>query len=167
MTDHDALRAIAAAVAFPDVHGVRHGAQWPPTTKATLPPREAGDDRAWVPRANCRGMDPDLFHPERGDNGTNIANAKAVCQGCEVRSECLEFAIAHREKIGIWGGTTPKERRAIISERGLPETLPQPIEHGTWQGYVAEIRRGIPTCSLCRHAHAAYRSSRRAHKETP
>ena len=71
-------------------------------------------DQTWRLRANCRGLDPDLFHPEQGESADQ---AKAVCRGCVVRSECLDYAIANSERSGIWGGCGEKERRAIRRAR--------------------------------------------------
>jgi WhiB family transcriptional regulator, redox-sensing transcriptional regulator len=73
-----------------------------------------GLDRSWETRANCRGVDPDLFFPERG---ASAEEAKAVCQGCAVRAECLEYALAAGENLGIWGGTNARQRRAIRRQR--------------------------------------------------
>ena len=74
------------------------------------------DDRSWQARANCLGVDPDLFFPERG---ASTREAKEVCRGCEVRMECLEYALIHGEKFGIWGGLSERERRRIRRQRGL------------------------------------------------
>jgi WhiB family redox-sensing transcriptional regulator len=77
----------------------------------------AGDDgRRWQERANCLGVDPDLFFPERG---ASTREAKAVCRGCEVRGECLEYALDHGEKFGIWGGLSERERRRVRRQRAL------------------------------------------------
>ena len=73
----------------------------------------------WRDHANCRGLDPDLFYPERG---ASTREAKAVCQGCVVREECLEFALRRGEKFGIWGGTSERERRRIRKARRLART---------------------------------------------
>jgi len=54
-------------------------------------------DRAWQDQANCLGVDPDLFFPERG---ASTREAKEVCRGCVVRGECLEYALANGEKFG-------------------------------------------------------------------
>ena len=59
------------------------------------------DDRSWQDRANCLGVDPDLFFPERG---ASTREAKEVCRGCVVRMDCLEYALVNGEKFGIWGG---------------------------------------------------------------
>lgn len=62
----------------------------------------------WVDRANCSGLDPDLFFPEVGETS---AVAKRVCATCVVRTNCLAYAIEHKIKQGIWGGQSPKDRR--------------------------------------------------------
>ncbi|MEA2716854.1 MAG: WhiB family transcriptional regulator, redox-sensing transcriptional regulator [Actinomycetota bacterium] len=71
-------------------------------------------DRTWQWQANCLGVDPDLFFPERG---ASTREAKAVCRGCVVRTECLEYALINGEKFGIWGGLSERERRRIRRER--------------------------------------------------
>ena len=75
-----------------------------------------GEDRRWQERANCLGVDPDLFFPERG---ASTKEAKAVCNSCEVRLDCLEYALRHGEKFGIWGGMSERERRRIRRQRAL------------------------------------------------
>ena len=75
-----------------------------------------GEEPSWQDYANCLGVDPDLFFPERG---ASTREAKVVCRGCVVREECLEYAITHSEKFGIWGGLSERERRRIRRERAL------------------------------------------------
>ena len=65
-------------------------------------PISDSEEPSWQDYANCLGVDPDLFFPERG---ASTREAKEVCRGCVVREECLEYAITHSEKFGIWGGT--------------------------------------------------------------
>ena len=74
------------------------------------------EERRWQEQANCLGVDPDLFFPERG---ASTKEAKAVCRGCEVRAECLEYALCHGEKFGIWGGLSERERRRVRRQRAL------------------------------------------------
>ncbi len=74
------------------------------------------DGNRWQERANCLGVDPDLFFPERG---ASTREAKGVCRGCEVRIECLEYALAQGEKFGIWGGLSERERRRVRRQRAL------------------------------------------------
>ena len=72
--------------------------------------------RSWQSKANCLGVDPELFFPERG---ASTREAKEVCRGCVVQSECLEYAIAHGEKFGIWGGLSERERRKVRRSRSI------------------------------------------------
>jgi WhiB family redox-sensing transcriptional regulator len=73
-------------------------------------------EKGWQARANCMGVDPDLFFPERG---SSTREAKEVCRGCVVQEDCLEFAIANGEKFGIWGGMSERERRRVRRARVL------------------------------------------------
>jgi WhiB family redox-sensing transcriptional regulator len=64
----------------------------------------------WAAQAACRGRDPRLWFPHRGDT-VSIAVAKAVCATCPVRAECLGEALAAPfDASGIWGGMTANER---------------------------------------------------------
>lgn len=74
------------------------------------------EERRWQERANCLGVDPDLFFPERG---ASTKEAKSVCGRCEVKGECLEYALSNGEKFGIWGGLSERERRRVRRERAL------------------------------------------------
>src|SRR5688572_25701205 len=74
------------------------------------------DDKSWQDYANCLGVDPDLFFPERG---ASTREAKEVCRGCVVREDCLEYALVNGEKFGIWGGMSERERRRLRRQRAL------------------------------------------------
>ncbi len=65
---------------------------------------------SWQERALCAQTDPESFFPEKGGS---TREAKKVCTGCDVRSECLEYALAHDERFGIWGGLSERERRRL------------------------------------------------------
>ncbi len=82
--------------------------------------QRADPNSRWQERANCLGVDPDLFFPERG---ASTREAKGVCRGCEVRLECLEYALVHGEKFGIWGGLSERERRRVRRERAMARRL--------------------------------------------
>ena len=69
---------------------------------------------AFMDLGSCRGMDPDIFFPDRGES---LAPAKAVCAECIVRDECLEFALDQGERFGVWGGTSERERRKLRRAR--------------------------------------------------
>ena len=71
---------------------------------------------SWRQKGACQGLDPAVFFPDEGDEEL-AATAIAVCSTCDVRVACLEHALASREKEGVWGGTTERERRRIIRQR--------------------------------------------------
>jgi WhiB family redox-sensing transcriptional regulator len=65
-------------------------------------------EEPWVELALCAQTDPELFYPEKG--GSTRA-AKQVCAMCSVQDECLDYALTHRERYGIWGGLSERDRR--------------------------------------------------------
>ena len=66
----------------------------------------------WFTAAECRGLDPEMFHPGRGDH-TTIDAARTVCADCPVARHCLHWALTWPEHHGIWGGHTERERRVL------------------------------------------------------
>lgn len=82
----------------------------------SLPCGSVDSEYRWQSEANCLGVDPDLFFPERG---VSTAEAKAVCKGCVVRLDCLEAALVNGEKFGVWGGLSERERRRIRRARTM------------------------------------------------
>jgi WhiB family transcriptional regulator, redox-sensing transcriptional regulator len=70
----------------------------------------------WRDQARCRGVDPAVFHPPDEDEAA-AELAKAICEQCPVREACLEYALTTREKDGIWGGYTARERRRLVRHR--------------------------------------------------
>jgi WhiB family redox-sensing transcriptional regulator len=73
----------------------------------------------WQSQGACLHADPDVFFPISfgGASATQIRTARAICSGCPVRSECIDFALEHREIQGIWGGTTDDERKKLRRAR--------------------------------------------------
>ena len=71
-------------------------------------------ETGWRQHGECNGLDPKIFFP---DSEENSDEAKSICAICPVRLSCLEHALASRERDGVWGGTTEKERRRIIRQR--------------------------------------------------
>lgn len=69
---------------------------------------------SWRQRAACRGVDPDIFYPASDEDAEE---AKAICAACSVREACLEYALVNRERDGVWGGATERERRRMIRQR--------------------------------------------------
>jgi WhiB family redox-sensing transcriptional regulator len=68
------------------------------------------EELAWQERALCAQTDPEAFFPEKGGS---TREAKRVCMSCEVRAECLSYALANDERFGIWGGLSERERRRV------------------------------------------------------
>jgi WhiB family redox-sensing transcriptional regulator len=71
---------------------------------------EPDEDNGWQDRALCAQTDPEAFFPEKGGS---TREAKKVCLGCDVRAECLEYALMKDERFGIWGGLSERERRRL------------------------------------------------------
>nr|BFD86455.1 WhiB family transcriptional regulator [Streptomyces sp. Xyl84] len=73
----------------------------------------------WREHAACRHEDPDLFFPigTTGPALVQTEQAKAVCRRCPVRDECLEWALDTAQTLGVWGGTSENERRALRRRR--------------------------------------------------
>jgi WhiB family redox-sensing transcriptional regulator len=68
------------------------------------------EELGWQERALCAQTDPEAFFPEKGGS---TREAKRVCLTCDVRDECLEYALGHDERFGIWGGLSERERRKL------------------------------------------------------
>lgn len=68
------------------------------------------DEMGWQEKALCAQTDPEAFFPEKGGS---TREAKKVCLSCEVRAECLDYALKNDERFGIWGGLSERERRRI------------------------------------------------------
>ena len=78
-----------------------------------------GDDDAvllsWQEQALCAQTDPEAFFPEKGGS---TREAKRICVGCDVKGECLEYALGQYERFGIWGGLSERERRRLKRAAG-------------------------------------------------
>jgi WhiB family redox-sensing transcriptional regulator len=68
------------------------------------------EELAWQEQALCAQTDPEAFFPEKGGS---TREAKRVCLSCDVRNDCLEYALANDERFGIWGGLSERERRRL------------------------------------------------------
>ena len=73
-------------------------------------PVEDEDPLSWQTDALCSQTDPEAFFPEKGGS---TRDAKRVCTTCEVRGQCLDYALANDERFGIWGGLSERERRKL------------------------------------------------------
>jgi len=70
---------------------------------------------AWQTDALCAQTDPEAFFPEKGGS---TRDAKKICTSCEVRAQCLEYALQNDERFGIWGGLSERERRKLRRRAG-------------------------------------------------
>lgn len=121
-------------------------------------------DPNWQSEAACRDYPTELFYPERGAPNYRIVQAKQICGDCPIRLKCLEYALYHNETIGIWGGTSPEDRRILRRQRNdtrkpaarARTTSRQPIQHGTYSGFAAHTRRKEQPCAECRNAKVEY-----------
>ncbi|OMQ14765.1 transcription factor WhiB [Modestobacter sp. VKM Ac-2676] len=68
------------------------------------------EEQGWQENALCAETDPEAFFPEKGGS---TREAKKICTGCDVRAECLEYALSNDERFGIWGGLSERERRRL------------------------------------------------------
>jgi WhiB family transcriptional regulator, redox-sensing transcriptional regulator len=88
----------------------------------------------WRNDAACRGLPPALFIDVNGNGRTN--QALACCMRCPVRTACLNYALHDHELVGVWGGTTAKDRRRIRVANGA--------RPGATKGDVNPIRHHTP-----------------------
>lgn len=80
----------------------------------------------WRAQAACRGMDPALFHADHGAGSVEaVAAAKAVCDTCPSVQPCLVYALSNGEDIGVWGGLSPRQRRAARRMLGRMRVCPE------------------------------------------
>jgi WhiB family redox-sensing transcriptional regulator len=75
-----------------------------------LDPDDDSQPLPWQEEALCAQTDPEAFFPEKGGS---TREAKRVCGRCDVRGDCLTYALAHDERFGIWGGLSERERRRL------------------------------------------------------
>lgn len=74
-----------------------------------------GDPLSWQSDSLCAQTDPEAFFPEKGGS---TRDAKKICTSCEVRTQCLQYALANDERFGIWGGLSERERRKLRKRVG-------------------------------------------------
>lgn len=96
-----------------------------PAIVKRLPLPVVAPDPDWWEQSVCKGVNPDLFFPTRGESSDP---AKAVCARCPVDVECLQQALVDREVHGVWGGTSEKERREIRRRVAIRRT---PLEEAS------------------------------------
>jgi len=110
----------------------------------------------------CVGQGPAAWFPAVSHGPTHARRAENLCDGCPVLLACYRWGLCH-EADGIWGGTTPGDRRRLRRAMGLqlqtPGCPPEPC--GTEAAYKRHLWAGEQTCAACREAHRRYEAGRR------
>lgn len=115
----------------------------------------------WQDDALCAEIGGDTWYP---DKGGSTKEAKKICLECPVRAECLQYALDHDERFGIWGGKSERERRKMRQPltprppRARPTTA---ARCGTEAGAKAHANRGETACDACKQASTLARHQRR------
>ena len=73
-------------------------------------------DTDWMTKGRCADVSPSVFFPS---DGVGVDAARKICQECDVRGPCLEYALVNRIDHGVWGGTSERERRRILRQRRM------------------------------------------------
>lgn len=124
-------------------------------------------NQPWRREAVCAQTDPEVFFPEKGGRSTA---AKRICNGgngvaeCPVRDKCLEWALEHDERFGVWGGKCERERRALKPGRAERTPIPPP-GHGTEKRAHWDRRHGVTPCGGCLEAERAANRRRTAERD--
>lgn len=119
------------------------------------------EDESWRDDAICSQTDPEAFFPEKGGSTKEpkkICNGSETSDPCPVRAECLQYALDHDERFGIWGGLSERERRRL--KRGIDVT---PAHLNSHPASDACYQRGCDS-PQCRQAHNAYERGLRRRK---
>ncbi len=86
----------------------------PLSLPATTPAWNSSSE-SWRELALCQQVDPELWFPDKGDKSARSKPAKLLCSQCEVKAPCLQYALDHDERYGIWGGKSERDRRKMKS----------------------------------------------------
>ena len=118
--------------------------------------------RDLMKKAACKGIDPDLFMPLRGET-LKIRKAKEICATCPVQLECRDYGLQLAQIYvthGIFGGWTRQQRSKELKRLGLSQRRwgsggPQNMRHGTKIGYLTHMLADEPACIICFRAELA------------
>jgi hypothetical protein len=101
-------------------------------------------DDAWRTRGLCQNVDPETFFPAPSEPADA---AVALCRGCEVQGACLAWALEVGDCHGVWGATTPRERRAmLVAWRGRVSRGGEVIEIGPpMRDGIFDLRELVPS----------------------
>ncbi|HUY87082.1 MAG TPA: WhiB family transcriptional regulator [Acidimicrobiales bacterium] len=82
--------------------------------EGSLITRDSASNTSWMSRGSCVDKPPSLFFPS---DGVGVEVARKICESCQVREKCLDYALANRIDHGVWGGTSERQRRRILRSR--------------------------------------------------
>jgi hypothetical protein len=125
---------------MPRPHEVAEAHQDPRLIRA-LSERQVDD--AWRTRGVCQSVDPETFFPATSEPADA---AIALCRGCDVQGACRAWALEVGDCHGVWGGTTPRERRAmLVAWRGqMQRDDSLPVRNRLLTLVPLQVRRGEP-----------------------
>lgn len=92
----------------------------------------------WQRSAACQGIEPEVFFPISDDDAWR---AKEICGACHVRNQCLAFSLRNRERYGVWGGVTEKERVEMFRRGVAQEALQEAVGRAVWPGFADNSSR--------------------------
>ena len=121
--------------------------------------------QAWRDEAACLGADPELFFPPERRGAAQARKAKAICAGCPVRTECLEYAVRHGERFGVWGGTAEEERNVQAAPPSLAPKVTRPVPASRYPGVTWKAQRRRWTARVPRAGKRKYLGSFRTEQE--
>ena len=75
----------------------------------------------WMGAGSCRNLPPETMFPR---DGLGVIRAKALCSDCPCRQPCLEYALDNHITLGVWGGTSVRERRQMRKQRRAASPTP-------------------------------------------
>jgi len=128
---------------------------------------EVPEPPEFLEKAARKGRPKDLFYPNRGDG--RPMEALAICSLCVVKSDCLEYAIEHKELYGIWGGKTERQRRAMLRKVGVrtaSKQLKPRLKSECKRGHAFNAENtsfigGRRHCLVCKRISSAERKARK------
>jgi WhiB family transcriptional regulator, redox-sensing transcriptional regulator len=115
---------------------------------------ERDEDLTWRARGVCQSVDPEVFFPAPSEPADA---AVALCRTCDVQGACLAWALEVGDCHGVWGATTPRERRAMLvawrnDDVNLPHTVPvNPSPNRPVPAVVGPVPLGPPRSPVRMH----------------
>ena len=148
----------SAAAALRIVNRARHrrGRDRDALLRAVEPSVAEDPDLQWQAFARCARTDPETFFSQRT---RSVLAAKEICGQCEVKAECLQYALDYDERFGVWGGLDREGAQAPPTDSGISTGICRSSEPGwTVAAEVSAIARATPRVAVNPGRPACYRS---------